>query len=93
MLAADGRCKVLDAAADGYVRSEDCIVVVLEAADEDTPSCRAILRGSAVGQVCARRGYTSLQNSPQAAIRSLTMGSCTEHAWCTRFAMCCSVRH
>ena len=52
MLAADGRCKTLDAAADGYVRSESCIVMLLQAANEDdTSACRAILRGSAVGQV------------------------------------------
>ncbi len=63
MLAADGRCKVLDAAADGYVRSENCIVMVLEAADENAPPCRAILRGSAVGQVGASRFFTCQQYS------------------------------
>ena len=52
MLAADGRCKVLDATADGYVRSENCIVMVLQAADEGAPPCSAVLSGSAVGQVC-----------------------------------------
>ena len=29
MMAADGRCKSLDAAADGYVRGEACIVIKL----------------------------------------------------------------
>lgn len=29
MMAADGRCKTLDAAADGYVRGEACMVVKL----------------------------------------------------------------
>ena len=29
MMAADGRCKTLDAAADGYVRGEACVVVKL----------------------------------------------------------------
>lgn len=30
MLAADGRCKTLDAAADGYMRGEACVVHVLD---------------------------------------------------------------
>jgi Beta-ketoacyl synthase, N-terminal domain len=29
MMAADGRCKTLDAAADGYVRGEACVVIKL----------------------------------------------------------------
>jgi len=32
MLCADGRCKTLDAAADGYTRGEACVVHLLEAA-------------------------------------------------------------
>ena len=73
MLAADGRCKVLDAAADGYVRSEDCIVMVLQAADDDTPPCRAILRGSAVGQV---RLLTPLSDQSLVLLCSSGAGIC-----------------
>lgn len=50
MLAPDGRCKTLDAAGDGYVRAENCIVLLLEALLDDT-AASAIVQGSAVKQV------------------------------------------
>ena len=50
MLAPDGRCKTLDVAADGYVRAETCIVLLIEA-DIDGAAVRAIMCGSAVRQV------------------------------------------
>lgn len=50
MLAPDGRCKTLDAAGDGYVRAENCIVLLLEALLEDMIAS-AIVQGSAVKQV------------------------------------------
>ena len=50
MLASDGRCKTLDASADGYVRAEDCAILLLEEATEETES-RVLLSGSAVNQV------------------------------------------
>jgi hypothetical protein len=53
MLAPDGRCKTLDSAGSGYVRSENCIVMLLEPADDTLTQCSAILRGSAVGQACS----------------------------------------
>lgn len=53
MLSLDGRCKTLDAIADGYVRAENCIVLLLEALSNDM-SATAILQGSAVKQVMQR---------------------------------------
>lgn len=44
MLSADGRCKALDASADGYVRSEACAVMVL--------SSQQVLEGEGRGGAC-----------------------------------------
>ena len=57
MLAPDGRCKTLDAAGDGYVRGETCVTLLLEDLD-DTESSVAVLRGSAVNQVCSSAAHT-----------------------------------
>jgi acyl transferase domain-containing protein len=55
MLAPDGRCKTLDASADGYVRSESAGVLILQsfAAGSSSSSSQAflaIMAGSAVNQ-------------------------------------------
>jgi acyl transferase domain-containing protein len=52
MLTLEGRCKTLDAAADGYVRAEDCIVFLLNAALETdgTQGPQVFVSGSAVNQ-------------------------------------------
>jgi acyl transferase domain-containing protein len=55
MLAPDGRCKTLDAAADGYVRAEAAGMLLLQAYSADAAgsagnSMLAVLAGSAVNQ-------------------------------------------
>jgi acyl transferase domain-containing protein/acyl-CoA synthetase (AMP-forming)/AMP-acid ligase II/acyl carrier protein len=73
MMAADGRCKTFDAAADGYVRSEGCGVVVLKRladAIADGDNIQAIIRGSAVNQDGQTNGLTAPNgNSQQEVIR------------------------
>jgi acyl transferase domain-containing protein/SAM-dependent methyltransferase len=62
MMAADGRCKVFDAAADGYVRGEGCGVVVLKRlsdAHADHDPVLAVIRGTAVNQDGRTSGLTT----------------------------------
>jgi acyl transferase domain-containing protein len=62
MLAEDGRCKTLDAAADGYVRAEAVGVMVLQplaAAEGASAAPLAVLAGSAVNQDGRSSGLTA----------------------------------
>ena len=53
MMAADGRCKSFDAAADGFVQGEGCGLVVLKRLTDalaDGDPIQAVIRGSAMNQ-------------------------------------------
>jgi acyl transferase domain-containing protein len=61
MLAADGRCKAFDAAADGFARGEGCGLVALKLladAERDGDRIHAILRGSAINHDGRSTGLT-----------------------------------
>lgn len=55
MMSAEGRCKTLDSAADGYVRAEAAVTSLLSCLDDEqdgqgTTEIVAMLRGTAVNQ-------------------------------------------
>lgn len=79
MLTADGRCKTLDSSADGYVRSEACIAVLLTsgsgsqgagAATHPMPP-GAVLRATAVNQDGRSSSLTAPNGPSQQRVTSL----------------------
>ncbi|MBE9216664.1 SDR family NAD(P)-dependent oxidoreductase [Plectonema cf. radiosum LEGE 06105] len=73
MLAADGRCKTFDAAADGFVRAEGCGIIILKRladAVTDKNPILALIRGSAVNQDGRSSGLTVPNGTSQQAVIS-----------------------
>ena len=77
MMAPDGRCKFGDEAADGYVRSEGVVVVVLKRLDDalrDGDRIHALIRGTAVnndGGSGTSMGTPSIQGQSEAITGAL----------------------
>jgi acyl transferase domain-containing protein len=71
MMAPDGRCKTFDAAADGYVRAEGGVVLMLKLeADARAAGDRvlALIRGSAINQDGRSNGITAPNGPSQEAV-------------------------
>jgi acyl transferase domain-containing protein len=66
MLAPDGRCKTLDAAADGYVRAEAAGLLLLQAVDGSRGSSNAVLGllGVVLGSAVNQDGRSSALTAP-----------------------------
>ena len=78
MLATDGRCKTFDDSADGYGRSEGCIIFVLKRlsdARRDGDSILALVRGSSVRQDGESGGLTVPNGDAQVTLMTQALAS------------------
>ncbi|MBV9985723.1 type I polyketide synthase [Bradyrhizobium sp.] len=78
MLAPDGRCKAFDDSADGYGRSEGCIIFVLKRlsdARRDGDSILALVRGSSVRQDGESGGLTVPNGDAQVTLMTQALAS------------------
>ncbi|MFZ6874495.1 amino acid adenylation domain-containing protein [Undibacterium sp. Di27W] len=76
MLALDGRCKTLDARADGYVRGEGCVVLVLKRLSDalaDGDAIRAVIRDTTVRQDGAGSSLSAPNGAAQQRLLSLAL--------------------
>lgn len=79
MLAADGRCKTFDAAADGYGRGEGAGLIVLKtlaAARRDGDRILAVIRGGAINHDGPSSGFTVPNGAAQRALLQTALGAC-----------------
>ena len=73
MLSPEGRCKTLDASADGYVRAEACGALMLERQQASRPflarsAAVSVLAGSAVNQDGRSSSLTAPNGPSQQAV-------------------------
>lgn len=71
MLSAEGQCKTFDAGADGYVRGEGVLTVILKRLDrarEDRDRIYGVIRGSAANHGGRTRGLTVTSPTQQARL-------------------------
>jgi amino acid adenylation domain-containing protein len=76
MLSEDGRCKTFDAAANGYVRSEGCGIVILKRLSDalrDGNRILAVVKSTAVNQDGASTGLTVPNGQAQEKVINLAL--------------------